>query len=68
MTRQERQPDPVADAPEVAAGATHDQALARGMPQADRKGWWPHGMTNTKASTSPISYLVSYAKKIDSKN
>lgn len=47
------------------------------MPHADRprkvKGveqapWWPHGMTNTKASTSPIAYLVSYAKKIDSKN
>ena len=38
------------------------------MPQADRKGWWPHGMTNTKFSTSPIAYLVSYAKKIDSKN
>lgn len=38
------------------------------MPQADRKGWWPHGMTNTKYSTSPIAYLVSYAKKIDSKN
>lgn len=38
------------------------------LPHADRKGWWPHGMTNTKYSTSPIAYLVSYAKKIDSKN
>lgn len=38
------------------------------MPHADRMGWWPHGMTNTKYSTSPIAYLVSYAKKVDSKN
>lgn len=47
------------------------------MPHADRPrkvggvlkvAWWPHGSTNTKASTSPIAYLVSYAKKIDSKN
>ena len=47
------------------------------MPHADRcrkvKGvvkaaWWPHGSTNTVVSTSPIAYLVSYAKKIDSKN
>jgi len=38
------------------------------MPHADRKGWWPHGSTNTVVSTSPIAYLVSYAKKVDSKN
>lgn len=38
------------------------------MPHADRSGWWSHGMTNTKYSTNPVAYLVSYAKKIDSKN
>ena len=37
------------------------------MPKADKKGWWPHGMTNTIKSTAPVAYLMSYAKKIKSK-
>jgi hypothetical protein len=38
------------------------------MPQADRKGWWPHGFTNTEKGRAPVAYLMSYAKKADSKN
>lgn len=43
--------------------------LAKGvtMPKADKRGWWPHGMSNTLKATSPVSYLVSYAKKLQSK-
>ena len=43
--------------------------LAKGitMPKADKQGWWPHGMTNTLRATSPVAYLMSYAKKIKSK-
>ena len=37
------------------------------MPKADKKGWWPYGMTNTIKSTAPVAYLMSYAKKIKSK-
>ena len=57
----------------VGRGAIHYHAIfflpeGVSMPPADKRGWWPHGMTNTLRSTSPIAYLVSYAKKIDSKN
>lgn len=38
------------------------------MPQADRKGWWPHGMTNTLKATAPVAYLMKYASKVESKN
>jgi hypothetical protein len=38
------------------------------MPRADKRGWWPHGMTNTKKATKPIGYLMSYVSKIESKN
>ena len=38
------------------------------MPQADRRGWWPHGMSNTLKSTSPVAYLMKYASKVESKN
>lgn len=38
------------------------------MPQADRKGWWTHGFTNTEKGRAPVAYLMSYAKKADSKN
>lgn len=37
------------------------------MPKADKRGWWPHGMTNTKPSTAPVAYVMSYAKKLASK-
>ena len=38
------------------------------MPQADRKGWWPHGMTNTLKATAPVAYLMKYASKVESKS
>ncbi|VTU36348.1 hypothetical protein E5CHR_04295 [Variovorax sp. PBL-E5] len=37
------------------------------MPFADKKGWWPHGSTNTKKADKPIGYLMKYASKPDSK-
>jgi hypothetical protein len=38
------------------------------MPKADKRGWWPHGMTKTEEARKPIGYLMSYVSKIDSKN
>lgn len=38
------------------------------MPKADKQGWWPHGMANTKRATAPIAYLMKYVSKVDSKN
>ena len=38
------------------------------MPQADRVGWWPHGMSNTLKATAPVAYLMKYASKADSAN
>lgn len=37
------------------------------MPQADRRGWWPHGFTNTLKATAPVAYLMKYASKVQSK-
>lgn len=37
------------------------------MPQADRKGWWPHGMSNTLKAVAPVAYLMKYASKADQK-
>lgn len=39
-----------------------------GMPRADKRGWWPHGMTNTLKATAPVAYLMKYASKADSKS
>lgn len=41
--------------------------LPRGerMPQWDRRGWWPHGMTNTLRARHATAYLMSYLKKGD---
>ncbi|WP_245610849.1 rolling circle replication-associated protein [Xenophilus azovorans] len=38
------------------------------MPHADRKGWWPHGSTNTLKATAPVAYLMKYASKVQTKN
>lgn len=38
------------------------------MPKADKRGWWPHGMTKTEAASKPIGYLMSYLSKIETKN
>lgn len=37
------------------------------MPKADKRGWWPHGMTNTKPAKRPVGYLMKYASKADQK-
>ena len=39
--------------------------VVRGVRQAP---WWPHGQTNTEKGRAPVAYLMSYAKKADSKN
>lgn len=38
------------------------------MPKADKRGWWPHGMSKTELARKPIGYLMSYVSKIESKN
>jgi hypothetical protein len=38
------------------------------MPKADKRGWWPHGMTKTEKAIKPIGYLMSYLSKIETKN
>lgn len=44
--------------------------LSKGMtmPKADKQGWWPHGMSNTKKATAPVAYLMKYVSKVDTKN
>lgn len=37
------------------------------MPKADKRGWWPHGMTKTERAVKPVGYLINYAKKLASK-
>lgn len=31
----------------------------------DRKGWWPHGLTNVVQAVAPIRYVMKYASKFD---
>lgn len=38
------------------------------MPKADKRGWWPHGMTKTERALKPVGYLISYVKKMASKD
>lgn len=38
------------------------------MPKADKRGWWPHGMSKTEVAKKPIGYLMSYLSKIETKN
>ncbi len=38
------------------------------MPKADKRGWWPYGMTKTERAVKPIGYLMSYLSKIETKN
>lgn len=33
------------------------------MPSPDKRGWWPHGMSNVQTARSPIGYLLKYASK-----
>lgn len=39
--------------------------LGVSMPQWDRKGFWPHGMTNTLKAKHATGYLMAYLKKGD---
>jgi hypothetical protein len=42
--------------------------LPRGvqLPKFDKRGWWPHGMTNVKGVHTPAAYLAKYMSKADS--
>ena len=33
------------------------------MPKADRRGWWPHGMTKTEVAVAPVQYMAKYTSK-----
>jgi len=35
------------------------------MPKADKRGWWPHGMTRTERARNPVGYMAKYASKGD---
>lgn len=38
------------------------------LPQSDRRGWWPHGMTNTVRVRNAVGYVAKYASKLASKD
>lgn len=33
------------------------------LPKPDKRGWWPHGMTNVVRARKPVSYLCKYLSK-----
>lgn len=33
------------------------------IPMADRRGWWPHGMTRIERARNAVGYLAKYASK-----
>lgn len=33
------------------------------VPKSDKRGWWPHGMTNTQKARNPTAYIMKYATK-----
>lgn len=33
------------------------------MPKADKRGWWPHGMTRSEWARNAVGYLAKYASK-----
>lgn len=51
------------------AGKTHYHVLfwlpkRLQMPKADKRGWWPHGMTKTEAvRKNAVGYVAKYASK-----
>lgn len=51
------------------AGKTHYHVLfwlpkALQMPKADKRGWWPHGMTRTeRVRKNAVAYVAKYATK-----
>lgn len=34
------------------------------LPSADKRGWWPHGMTRTEKARNAVGYLAKYASKL----
>ena len=38
------------------------------MPRADKRGWWPHGMTRTEQVRNAVGYVAKYASKLRSKS
>jgi len=37
------------------------------IPKPDKRGWWPHGMTNIQWARNAVGYMVKYLSKMDSK-
>lgn len=37
------------------------------LPKADKRGWWPHGMTRTEKARAAVPYLLKYLSKDTSK-
>lgn len=33
------------------------------LPKFDKRGWWPHGMTQTVHAKKPVGYMAKYASK-----
>jgi len=33
------------------------------LPKADKRGWWPHGMTRTEVARNAVGYLAKYSSK-----
>lgn len=33
------------------------------LPKFDKRGWWPHGLTQTVKANKPVAYLAKYASK-----
>jgi len=33
------------------------------LPKFDKRGWWPHGFTQTVRAKKPVSYMAKYASK-----
>lgn len=38
------------------------------LPKSDRRGWWPHGSTNTIRVRNSVGYVAKYASKFESKD
>lgn len=33
------------------------------LPKPDKRGWWPHGMSNVQVARNPVGYIAKYASK-----
>lgn len=41
----------------------HPSGRHLSMPKADKRGWWPHGLTRTEKARNAVGYLAKYASK-----